>query len=241
MYDRIYAVAGNVREPLTILRLIITITETNAPYNQFSLALSSQQNITICTFFKSRVSVPKEITLFEGNGSLIGFFRALKAALDEKHYDVIHAHSPHLGFLFTVASVFMAWRLMPSTIYTVHNSYQNYKLRNRVMLYSNVACFRRVVCCSKSSLESIPRLLRWLAGKRICAVQNGVDIDRIDRVIENGSEPPQERPFTVATVGRLIEIKNPVTVLNAYKQGSGRLSKLVFIGIGHLRDLLAST
>lgn len=39
-------------------------------------------------FFKSNISPPKECTLFEGDDSLKGFFRVLKAALDEKKYDI---------------------------------------------------------------------------------------------------------------------------------------------------------
>ncbi len=238
MVPALSASQNNETAPLTILRLLLQVGETSASYNQFSLALSSHQNITICTYFKSRISVPEEITLFEGNNSLQGFFGALKAALDHKHYDVIHVHSPHLGLLFIVASLFMSGRLLRSTVYTFHNSYSSYKLRNKLMLYPVFALFGRVVCCSYSSLGSLPRFLKWLAGQRICAVQNGVDLDRVDRALENSSRTHQERPFTVVSVGRLIEIKKPISVLNAYKQGSNGGSRLVFIGEGDLRPML---
>ena len=230
---------GNASEPLNILRLLLEIGETSAPYNQFSLALSRQQNITLCTYFKSRIAVAEEFALFEGNNSLRGFFRALKAAFDEQQYDIVHAHSPHVGLLFLVAGVFMSRKLLPHTVYTVHNSYPNYKLRNKLMLYPVVARFRRVVCCSHSSLESFPRLLRWLGGERIHAVDNGVDMDRVDRALENRSEPIGERRFTVLTVGRLIEMKKPLNVLNAYEQGSNGVSQLVIIGEGPLRLALS--
>ena len=168
-----------------------------------------------------------------------GFFRALKAALDAKEYDVIHVHSPHLGLLFLVTILFLSRKLIRSTVYTFHNSYPNYKLRNRLMLYPVAACFRRVVCCGSSSLESLPRILKWLAGKRILAVDNGVDLDRIDSVIENAPEAPKRRQFTVVTVGRLIELKEPASALNAYKLGSNGVSKLVIIGEGPLRPALS--
>jgi len=233
---------NNGTKPLIILRLVVAISETSAPYNQFSLALSNRQNITICTYFKSRISVPKEITLFEGNDTLNGFFRVLTAAFDRKEYDIIHVHSPHLGLLFLLASGFLPRKSIRSTVYTVHNSYQSYKLRNRLMLIPVFTFFRRVVCCSNSSLESFPRLMRWLAGERICAVQNGVNIDRVDRVTEISPKSVQERQFTVVTVGRLIEKKKPASVLNAYEQGGGRASTLVFIGDGNLRaQLIAET
>ena len=75
---------------LSILRIILAVTETSAPYNQFCLSWADKHDITICTYFASDITPPKTITLFEGNGSLTGFFRILKAALDAKEYDIIH-------------------------------------------------------------------------------------------------------------------------------------------------------
>ena len=57
-----------------------------------SLPLYDKQNITICTFFRSNIMVPKEITLFGGNDTFKGFFRALNAALAHKDHDIVHVH-----------------------------------------------------------------------------------------------------------------------------------------------------
>ena len=227
-------------KPLTILSLSDSIGETSYPYNELSLPLSEQQDITICTYFKTSMSVPKEITLFEGDDSLIGFFRKLGAALEQKQYDIAHAHSPHVALFYLLASLFRSGNLMHSTVYTVHSSYPRYKLRNKLLLIPVVAFFARVVCCSNSSLESFPRFLRWLAGNRLAVVQNGVNIDRIDRVIDRGPKVLQERPFSVVSVGRLIELKGPMRVLNAYMQTGDRDSNLIFIGDGHLRAELTA-
>ena len=230
----------NAQKPLSILYLLLSVSETSAPYNEHCLASVGKHDVSICTYFKPKISPPKEISTFEGDGSLKGFFRVLKAALDETQYDIVHAHSPHVAFLILVASAFVFRRLHPDTVYTFHSSYQNYKLRNRLMLYPVAARFGRIVCCSNSSLESLPRFLRWLAGERLCAVQNGADIDRVDHVLGNRTEPAEAKPFTVATVGRLIEIKRPISVLNAYKQGSNGASELVFIGEGDLKPVLTA-
>jgi glycosyltransferase involved in cell wall biosynthesis len=227
------------RGSLTILRLLLSIGETSAPYNQFSLALSDKHDITICTFFKSDISPPNGITLFEGDGSLTGFYRILKAALNAKEYDIIHAHSPHVGSLFLVANLIYR-KFIRSTVLTVHNSYQNFKLRNKLLLIPTFAFFQRVVCCSKASFESIPWFFKLLAGDRLSFVQNGMDIERVDRVLKNRRRNGQEDGFTVATVGRIIEIKNPLSILKAFQQSADQDSRLVFIGEGHLRgELLA--
>ena len=68
-------------------------------------------------------------------------------------------------------------------------------------------------------------------------VQNAVDIDRIDRI---ATDKPAQRTdlFTIATVG-LIKMKNPFTVLEAFRQSYSESSRLVFVGEGNLRPFLA--
>jgi glycosyltransferase involved in cell wall biosynthesis len=223
---------------MTILHLLLSITETSGAYNQHCLAVSHRRDLTICTFFKSPIPVPKEITLFEGNGSLAGFFRALQTALAAGNYHIIHAHSPHVGFLLVAAKMFMPGKLRPVTVYNVQNSYQNYKLRNKLLLLPVFAFFQRIVCCSDACLESFPRFYKWLAAGRLRVVPNGLDIDRVDRVKPNQSAHSFNGHFTVASVGRLIEIKNPLSILSAFQQShdNGHVKRLLFIGDGHLRD-----
>jgi glycosyltransferase involved in cell wall biosynthesis len=222
-----------------ILQLLLSITETSAPYNEHCLPLAGKHNITICTYFRSDITPPKDIRFFKGDGSLTGFYRNLKAALDAKEYEIIHAHSPHVGFLFLVANL-IYWKFIQSTVLTVHNSYQNFKLRNKLLLIPAFAFFRRVVCCSKASFESMPWFLKLLAGDRLTFVQNGMDIERVDRVLQNQRRKGHKDAFTVATIGRLIEIKNPLSILKAFQQSADQDSRLVFIGEGHLRgELLA--
>ncbi len=223
---------------INILRLLFTLKETSGPYNQHSLAVAGKHHIAICTYFKARLNVAKAITLFEGDDSLRGFFRALKTALAAKDYDVIHAHSPHVGFLFVIANVFVPGKFMPRTVYTVHNSYQNYKLRNKLLMIPVFASFRRVVCCGRACFESYPAFYKWLAGDRLCFIPNGVNMGRVDRVIEKPWRYSPNGHYTVASVGRLIPIKNPLSVLSAFQQSADQASRLVFIGEGHLRGLL---
>ncbi len=226
------------RRRLRILNLLLSITETSGAYNQHCLAVSHSRDITICTLFKSNLPVPEEITLVEGDNTAAGYFAALKSALAAKEYDIIHAHSPHVGCLFVVANMFILGKFMPHSVYNVQNSYQNYKLRNKLLMIAVFAFFQRVVCCSQACFDSYPAFYKWLAGDRLCVVANGLDIDRVDRAVGNKSERSQNDDLTVAAIGRLIEIKNPLTVLNAFRQGAGPNSRLVFIGEGDLRDRL---
>jgi glycosyltransferase involved in cell wall biosynthesis len=222
---------------LKVLHLVLSIGETSAPYNEHCLPWADKRDITICTYFASGIKPPRAIRFFGGDGSLKGFFRVLKAALSEKEYDVIHAHSPHVGLLFLFAKLFAFGKLTSATVITVHDSYQNYKPRNRLMLIPVFAGFQRIVCCSRASFDSFPAVYKRLAGDRLCAIQNGLDIARVDRIAEY-SHPRalKNGDFRVVAVSRLVDIKNPFSVIAAFQQSVNADSRLVYVGDGVLRN-----
>ena len=74
---------------IKILRLLLSLGETSGPYNLLTLPLEEKQEITICTYFESPVSVTQGIRLIEGDNSLTGFFRGLKNALLENRYNIM--------------------------------------------------------------------------------------------------------------------------------------------------------
>jgi glycosyltransferase involved in cell wall biosynthesis len=224
--------------PLRILHIILALRPTNGQYNEHCLPMLNQREITICTYFRSEITPPAGITLFDGDNSLIGFYRASRAALVEQEYDVIHVHTPHAGLLLLMTLLMsgMYRRLKPSTVHTVQNSFQNFKLRNKLLFIPSFPFFGRLVFCSHASYESFPPIFKWLGGDRMHVVQNAVDLDRIDR-ITSVKRVAHSDHFTIATVG-LIKMKNPLTVLEAFQQCHDQASKLVFIGEGDLRPLI---
>ena len=225
--------------PLRILHLILAVRPTNGQYNEHCLPLLQKRDISICTYFKTEITPPAEISLFDGDGTLKGFFRALRAALDATEYDVIHVHTPHAGvLLLTGLFMFDQYRkLHRCTVHTVQNSWPNFKLRNKLLHIPSFPLFQRLVFCSHASFESFPVVLKWMGGNRMHVVQNAVDIDRIDRMAPHGQAPLTDR-FTIATVG-LIKMKNPFTVLEAFRQSRNESSRLVIIGDGNLGPLIA--
>lgn len=224
---------------LRILHIILAIRETSAPYNEHCLPYAQERDITICTYFRSDTVPSKSMTIFEGDGSLPGFFRVLKAAVNAKEYDIVHAHSPHVGLLFLLFTLFSFRRHMTSTVITVHDSFQNFKFRNQLMFLPVFASFQRVICCSLASYKSFPVLYKWLAGNRLCYVQNGLDIDRVDRIASNdSSQNGQQGDFTIVAISRLVEIKNPSCILAAVQETVDQNSRLVYMGDGLLRHSL---
>jgi glycosyltransferase involved in cell wall biosynthesis len=216
---------------------VSTLGETSAPYNQFALPLHARHDITFCSYFPATVRPPSALRLFEGDGSLRGFFRALRSALDDADYEIIHAHAAPVAALFLLGNVLYR-RPLHTTVFTLHNSFQNLKVRNRFLLLL-ILLFRRVVCCGESSLSSVPAVLRWIGGRRLVTVTNGLDIDRVDRSLPGDQERDPEDPDTVVlSVGRLIKMKNPGVLLTAFQRCAHRPSRLVFVGEGALRASL---
>lgn len=230
----------NSLRKLRILHIILTANETSAAYNEHCLPWAEKRHVSISTFFKSNVTIPNTISLYEGDGSIKGFFRGLRRALNNGEYDAIHVHSPHLGFLFLLAThLHFFLKYAPYTVVTVHDSYQNYKLRNQLMYLPVFASFRKVICCSQSSYDSFPTLYKWLAGDRFCYVQNGVDISRVDRITANVNQRQnQTHDFQILAISRLVNIKNPFFMLAAFCLSADPNTFLTYIGDGSLRNSL---
>jgi glycosyltransferase involved in cell wall biosynthesis len=123
----------------------------------------------------------------------------------------------------------------------MHTSFPNYKFRNKLLLIPVWIFFNRLVCCSQASYSSLPRFFKVLAGNRLRIVPNGVDTKRINRVIGDQPRKPSSRPFTVIAVGRLIKVKNPLSILRAFQQSADPHSRLIFVGEGDLRPALIAS
>jgi glycosyltransferase involved in cell wall biosynthesis len=229
---------------MRVLHLIIVLGETNGQYNEHCLPLMHERDISIVTYFVPKLSPPPEITVFAGDGTLRGFFRALKQALRTKEYDVVHAHAPQTGTLLVLAA--LAWRrfkkLRPSLVYTAQDSFHNYKPRNRVMMALSLATFTRIVFCSRSAYESLPRALKRLVRGRSRVVQNGADLDRVDRAVAARTTERNGQGFTVLSVGRLERVKDPLAVLEAFRRSLGEdvASRAVFVGAGELAPTITA-
>lgn len=221
---------------LRILHVVLVLGETNSQYNEHCLPQIGRRDLAVCTYFPPQLTPPAGITLFPGDGTLRGFFRALRKALTEKEYDALHAHSPHAAVLVPLGLLSRPrfWRLWRQLVLTVHDSFYDYKPRNKVLTLVGLPLFRRVVFCSNAALESFPRPARWLVGSRARVVQNAADLDRVARVVE-GITSPDDGVFRIISVGRLEQVKDPGALVAAFA-GTPADSRLELIGAGALEE-----
>lgn len=222
-------------ERLSILHVFMRIGATSGQYNEHCLPMAGERRIGICTIFPPDVTPPDEIEVFAGDGTARGFWRVLDRALDGD-WDVIHVHAAAAAAI-VVPKMLRRRQSFRNTVYTIQNSYRNYRLRNRLLLFPIVAAFRHTVVCSTAARNSLPRPLRALARGRMSVIPNAVDLARVDRVVDASSQPGDDEPFRVVSVGRVIPIKDPVTLLKAFGSGTnGRPEELVYVGTGDLED-----
>jgi len=229
-------------EDLRILYVVPSISETSSPYNEQALpiALSGTADVSICTFYMAEIAVPKSIRLYDGNNTVRGFLKQLsKAKQESEKLDVIHTHSPQVAVLLLLARLWFFWRDI-TLVHTVHSSYANYKLRNRLFLVLVFLMFDEVVMVSYASLDSFPRWFRSLAVRRLSVIPNGIDLSRIDAAVESKIVTKSER-FRVIVVGRLIPIKQPIQILLSFQALNSQTAELVFVGDGEYKSILEET
>jgi glycosyltransferase involved in cell wall biosynthesis len=223
--------------PSSILHILVSVAPTNGQYNEHCLPLANERRITICALRRSSVVPPPEVALLEGDGTLPHGLRVLRRALDHDDYEVVHAHAPASGALLLAANL-SSRRSMARCVFTMQNSFRNYRFRNRLLLVPIFAMFPAIVLCSETVRETLPRVLRVLGGSRITVVPNAVDLARIDRTLGDMSINRTGYPFTIVSVGRLVDIKNPFTLLDAFVLSGPGDSLLVVVGDGPLRPRL---
>lgn len=226
-----------------ILRLLLETTQTSSPYNQFSLAVAQDYEVTLCSFFPAKLNIHKGLEFYDGDGTIRGFLRNIRRALADREYDVVHCHTPHVALLFRVATLFRPRAELPPTVFTLHCDYSNLKPRNKLMLPVILRRFDRVVYCSRAVQDGLPRWLRRLEHHPAAVIQNGVDLQRVDRTLASlgpGESTDSDARFQVAGVGRLIPLKDPITVTRAVAEANIPDVRLSWIGEGPLRGELTS-
>jgi glycosyltransferase involved in cell wall biosynthesis len=221
---------------LSILHIVLGVSETSMPYNEFALKQAEHHKVSLATFFTSK-EVSPSIVLYEGDNTFLGFYRLIKKIFTNKDFDIVHVHSPHVALMLLIMRPFLSFDI-EAALYTVHNSFPSYKPRNKLLMLLPFRCYPRVVFCSHASYESFPWIYKRLVGNRSRVVQNGMNIGRVDQLLKGIEKRELANTFKIAVVGRLIDIKNPFVALRAFNQASKGKSKLIFIGEGPLRDNL---
>ncbi len=225
---------------MKILRLVLSIGPTSAPYNQFTLPLLNVHDVTLCTYFPSDMDCDHRVEYVEGNGRLYEYVQRLYHLLRNRPFDVVHIHSPHLALLFLLIALLTRPGLLSRSILHVHSSYNVYRFRNRWMLLPGFLAFGRIICCGHASRESFPVVYRLLAGRRLQTICNGVDLERVDASWKFHRWGPckRDRDLRLIAVGSLRSLKNHATLIQGLARARATDVALTIVGEGTERAAL---
>lgn len=225
---------------MKLLRLSPTIKSTTSAYNQFSLGFKDRIDQTIISLQEVEVDIDPKIKALHGGGSPYNFYREVKRSIRDSHYDVVHIHNGITGILFLLAIFPRHLPLLKRTIFTLHNSWSVFKLRNRLLNIILMFFVSRICTCGRSSQSSLPWLMRALFGHKTQEIINGFDNDRIDRVSKSRGDFNHFNSASrlkIVYVGALVSKKNQLALLKALRQVDVG-AEIIFLGEGEDRRRL---
>lgn len=218
----------------TIITILDSIQETSMPFNEFVLYRANHikdevQHLIICDEPKSLPVFGMDNLKIEYIGGNILKWRSrllsILARYNRNDY-AIHLHQA--GPSMKILLLMIGSGFNKKVVFTVHSTFSGYKFHNKVRSFIDGALSRYVVCCSETSYEKYPKLLKASKGARILYIRNGVDTYRIDSLIGSHTNSKHSSVIFVY-VARMIPLKNHDFLLDVAKECSPNV-KFLLIG-----------
>lgn len=225
---------------MKLLRLATTLNSTSAPYNQFYLGLQKKFHQTFCSLLKNEILINGEIEYFHGNGSIFSLLRQLRFLVKTQKYDVIHIHSGLTGVIFLLAIFPFNLSLLDRTVFTLHNSWNVLRTRNKVLDLVIMLFSKKVCTCGVSSKKSLPPYINFFIEKKTLSIVNGFDNERIDNIEK--SKPKnlhfnKNKAINIICIGALNRTKNQIAFLKSLRN-MNISAEVIFLGDGACRNNL---
>lgn len=217
--------SGQFQTKPTILRVLLSISETSGPYNQFCLPFVDRHNITLITLGSSHIKVPSGIKHIQAR-NIVHFILIFVQKVWSDNYDYVHIHHANLSLLSLLASK------KTKIIFTLGTCYGNLKKRHKLFLFLGAKRLNHLVCCSgavRRSLSETP--IDWLIHSKITQIDHAINLKRI---------PGPGRKFKqIVCASRIEASKNVKMILSAYKSSQSKLPLHIF-GEGKEKNNLIS-
>ncbi len=219
-----------------VITILNNLAETSMPYNEFVLyrhdhGANIKQYVVVCdTGNKTGVRMPEDLDIrFVGSKSG-KLQKTIKQIIEECERDglpyVFHLHQIKSALRFNISSLFKGYH--KKTLFTIHNQFTAYNTKNKIASVVNALMAGRLTCVSDAAFAAYPGVVRQIKGKYITAIENGVDIERIDNVIEG--IPQEKKSFRrFVYIARMIPVKNHELLLDVFQSIKSEY-ELVLIG-----------
>ena len=232
------------------MRYVVTITDnigqSNMPFHEFACYRHSHcddehQVVFVMGNENNDSQIPDGLDVRHVGTSIPNIKRETKKVLLEARSCgatiVFHIHEAK-----SVIRLFlgMGLKLKRNTLFTVHSTYFGYPIKNKVMAYCAALLTKVVTCVSETSYTYFPKFLKRIKGNDVIAVQNGVDIERIDRSIKLDSmKKDDDSLLTLVYTARLIPLKDHIRLFKIIAQLPDY--RLILLGDGPLKAQLIKT
>lgn len=220
-----------------IVTIVDSISATSMPVNEFILYREKKgypyrQVMIVCSMEgDDKVEIPKSIeTFYVGNSRrhLRSCLILIKNECEEKGISLVcHLHGQKSAIAFFLAS--MGLGLRKHTLYTVHSTYSSRDIKYKISSCICSLLANYANCVSDAAYKEYSSIVKSIKGKRILAIQNGVDVERIQEAtkqLPNHSDVADMHKLIC--VGRMIPIKNQQFLVRLMKDLPN--TELVLIG-----------
>ena len=236
---------------MEILRVSNIAGPTSAPFNSFTLFRSrvyADENVTYLayrpldkTFRAGLQRNLVNVKIEECNGSILKLaFLVIGWVLRNRSNEdkIIHAHQPGVGLVAFLSASIAPFFGIP-LVYTVHNSFRNFKGVKKVAVYICFCLADKITFVSKDAFNSFASKIPKSALRKSVVIQNGADINRIRLAISSCKNKQTPKSFIVSCIGRLAPQKNLPLLLQVAKL-TNKDFRLNIYGEGPERDLLST-
>ncbi len=227
-----------------VITILNNLTETSMPWNEFVLyrhkrGKNIKQYVIVCDSLKENSGIPRDLDItFTGLDSKVIRSTMKRIVSECKMHQmdfVIHLHQNKSAAFFNLSTFFSGYA--KKTLFTIHSQFPAYNLQNKMASLFNALRAKRVSNVSATSYAVYPDFVKKIKRNRMTYIENGVDIERIDSIIENYKKQKGERKRFVY-VARMIPLKRHDFLIDIFRQVDVDY-ELILIGAedaeGHIR------
>jgi len=232
---------------IRVLVLLNSINYTSIPFETtLRIAEKDSIEVTIASFYDDNMTnitmnrcvcdLPVKFLTLGGDSRLDKnawntFRRILKNG-----YDLVHTHHNFSG---SVARLLSHLEGVP-VVNTEHRDHSSFSLLQNIVNAPTLRLADRIVSNSQVTQDSFRWYEQLLVNHdQLEVVHNGVDIERIQKVISD-TKYPEDDTFRVCTAARMVPVKNQSALVRAFDSVVDKHpnSDLIFLGGGPLRGEL---
>ena len=217
-----------------IVSVVDSISVTSMPINEFVIYRSihnykMRQIVIVCdTHAPADVMMPDDVEFYligNDHRKIRNLVKDIQKECEELGDDIVyHMHHQKSALTFFYATRFLGIR--EHSLYTVHSTFSGRNFKYRLSSCVCVLMSKYANCVSVAAYQGYASLIKKLKGDYFTVIPNGVDIVRIDEIIERNM--PQKDPKTLICVGRMIPLKNHAFLIKLMKSIPGY--RLILIG-----------